>query len=104
MSSETIIDESTIDATLSPFRTRWGSEFSAHEGNPDFVLSLARGLRVIEFLERHPDGLTIAEISRHTALSRAAVRRLLITLHLLGYIQSDARKYRLRHDALRIQP
>jgi IclR family transcriptional regulator, pca regulon regulatory protein len=104
MSIETIIDESTTGATLSPFRTRWGSEFSAYEGNPDFVLSLARGLHVIEFLERHPDGLTIAEISRHTALSRAAVRRLLITLHLLGYIRSDLRKYRLRRGALRMQP
>jgi len=104
MSTETISEGSTTDATVSPFRTRWGSEFSAHEGNPDFVLSLARGLRVMEFLEGHPDGLTIAEISRHTALSRAAVRRLLITLHLLGYIKADLRKYRLRHGALRMQP
>jgi IclR family pca regulon transcriptional regulator len=103
MSTETIIEESTTAAALSPFRTRWGSEFSAHEGNPDFVLSLARGLRVIEFLGGHPDGLTIAEISRQTALSRAAVRRLLITLQLLGYIEVDVRKYRLRHAALRMQ-
>jgi IclR family transcriptional regulator, pca regulon regulatory protein len=103
MSTETIIEESTTAEALSPFRTRWGSEFSAHEGNPDFVLSLARGLRVIEFLEGHPDGLTIAEISRHTALSRAAVRRLLITLQLLGYIEADVRKYRLRHAGLRKQ-
>jgi DNA-binding IclR family transcriptional regulator len=58
---------------------------------------------VIEFLGGHPDGLTIAEISRQTALSRAAVRRLLITLQLLGYIEVDVRKYRLRHAALRMQ-
>jgi IclR family transcriptional regulator, pca regulon regulatory protein len=103
MSTETIIEQSTTTEALSPFRTRWGSEFSAHEGNPDFVLSLARGLRVIEYLEGHPDGLTIAEISRHTALSRAAVRRLLITLQLLGYIEAEVRKYRLRHGGLRRQ-
>jgi IclR family pca regulon transcriptional regulator len=86
----------TPPQTLSPFRTRWGSELAAHEGNPDFVLSLARGLKVMACFEGHPEGLTIAEISRTTALSRAAVRRLLITLELLGYIEADARKYRLQ--------
>jgi IclR family pca regulon transcriptional regulator len=60
------------------------------------VLSLARGLRVIESFEGRPDGLSIAEISRVTAFSRAAVRRLLITLQLLGYIESTGRRYHLR--------
>jgi IclR family pca regulon transcriptional regulator len=86
----------------SRFRTRWGAELSAHEGNPDFVLSLARGLRVIETFEGCPQGLSIAEIARATELSRAAVRRLLITLELLGYIEASARKYRLRHRVLHL--
>jgi IclR family pca regulon transcriptional regulator len=71
------------------------ARLAAHEGNPDFVLSLARGLKVIACFEGHPDSLTIAEISR-TTRSRAAVRRLLITLELLGYIEANARKYRLQ--------
>jgi Fic family protein len=83
---------------LSPFRTRWGSELGVHEGNPDFVLSLARGLLLIECLAGHPDGLTIAEISRATGFSRAAVRRLLITLALLGYIEVQARRYQLQRS------
>jgi IclR family transcriptional regulator, pca regulon regulatory protein len=103
MSSQTIIQVRPSPAADSPFRTRWGRELSVHEGNPDFVLSLARGLRVIEVLQAQPDGLSIAEISRHTALSRAAVRRLLITLGLLGYIEADARKYRLQRRVTRAE-
>jgi IclR family transcriptional regulator, pca regulon regulatory protein len=93
MPNETSTQERS--APNSRYRTRWGSELAAHEGNPDFVLSLARGLRVLETFEAHPDGLSIAEIARLTALSRAAVRRLLITLELLGYIEVDNRRYRL---------
>jgi hypothetical protein len=96
MPIETIVEETAAPAVNSRFRTRWGSELSVHEGNPDFVLSLARGLRVIETFEGHPGGLSIAEISRSTALSRAAVRRLLITLQLLGYIGANGRRYHLR--------
>jgi IclR family transcriptional regulator, pca regulon regulatory protein len=72
------------------------------EGNPDFVLSLARGLRVIEAFERNTAGLSPAEISRLTGLSRAAVRRLLITLELLGYAESDGRIYRLKTRVMRL--
>jgi IclR family transcriptional regulator, pca regulon regulatory protein len=89
-------------AAISRFRTRWGADLAVHEGNPDFVLSLARGLRVIEAFDGHPQGLSIADISRATELSRAAVRRLLITLELLGYIEADGRKYRLRHRVLHL--
>jgi len=59
------------------------AEFSAFEGNPDFVLSLARGLKVIEAFEGHTEGQTVADISRSTGLSRAAACRSLITLQLL---------------------
>jgi IclR family transcriptional regulator, pca regulon regulatory protein len=72
------------------------------EGNPDFVLSLARGLRVIEAFEGNTGGLSTAELSRHTGLSRAAVRRLLITLELLGYAESDGRVYRLKTRVMRL--
>src|SRR5215475_10619628 len=81
-------------APNSRFRTRWGADLAVHEGNPDFVLSLARGLRVIEAFDGRSQGLSIADIARVTELSRAAVRRLLITLELLGYIESTGRKYR----------
>ena len=72
------------------------------EGNPDFVLSLAHGLRVIEAFEGNTDGLSTAEISRRTGLSRAAVRRLLITLEMLGYAESNERVYRLKTRVMRL--
>jgi IclR family transcriptional regulator, pca regulon regulatory protein len=93
---------STAVAVNSRFRTRWGADLAVHEGNPDFVLSLARGLSVIEAFDSRPEGLSIADIARATELSRAAVRRLLITLELLGYIQANGRKYRLRHRVLHL--
>jgi IclR family transcriptional regulator, pca regulon regulatory protein len=76
--------------------------FSALEGNPDFVLSLARGLKVIESFEGRSEGQSAADISRFTNLSRAAVRRCLITLELLGYVESVGRTYRLRTRVLRL--
>jgi IclR family pca regulon transcriptional regulator len=103
ISHKTIHDTETKELTPSSrFRTRWGADLAVHEGNPDFVLSLARGLRVIEAFDGRSQGLSIADIARATELSRAAVRRLLITLELLGYIESNGRKYRLRHRVLHL--
>lgn len=78
------------------------SDLSSCDGNPDFLLSLARGLRVVETFELHTGGLSPAEISRRTGLSRAAVRRILITLELLGYAESDGRIYRLTPRVMRL--
>jgi len=77
-------------------------EFAPYEGNPDFVLSLARGLKVIESFEGHTEGQTVADVSRSTNLSRAAVRRSLITLEMLGYVESSGRTYRLKTRVLKL--
>ncbi|HXA56831.1 MAG TPA: IclR family transcriptional regulator C-terminal domain-containing protein [Candidatus Acidoferrum sp.] len=77
---------------------RW-AEFS---GNPDFVLSLARGLQVIEAFQRMTDSLSVGEIAARTGLSRASVRRLLITLEMLGYASHDASLYRLSPRILQL--
>ncbi len=74
----------------------------AFEGNPDFVLSLARGLAVIEAFQDRPDGVTVGDVASRTGLSRAAVRRLLITLELLGYASHNGPVYRLSSRALRL--
>ncbi len=78
------------------------SEFAPYAGNPDFVLSLARGLRVIESFESHPDGRSIVEVAHSTGLSRAAIRRILYTLELLGYVERSRQVYRLRTQTLRL--
>jgi IclR family pca regulon transcriptional regulator len=75
---------------------------AAFEGNPDFVLSLARGLTVIEAFQDRPDGVTVGDVAVRTGLSRAAVRRLLITLELLGYASHNGPVYRLSSRALRL--
>jgi IclR family pca regulon transcriptional regulator len=77
-------------------------EFASQAGNPDFVLSLARGLRVIESFEGHHDGRSIIEISRSTGLSRASIRRILLTLELLGYAERNRQVYRLKTQVLRL--
>ena len=79
-----------------------GEELTAHAGNPDFMLSLARGLRVIESFECHADGRSIVELSQATGLSRAAIRRILLTLEVLGYVERSRQVYRLRTQVLRL--
>jgi len=79
-----------------------GEGFATQAGNPDFVLSLARGLRVIESFEGYVEGRSIVEIARSTQLSRAAIRRLLLTLELLGYVERSRQVYRLKTQVLRL--
>ena len=77
-------------------------DLARFEGNPDFVLSLARGLRVIETFEGHTEGRTVTDVARQTGLSRAAVRRSLVTLQMLGYADSHGSTFRLTTRALRL--
>ncbi len=78
------------------------SVLEKYTGNPNFVLSLARGLSVIEAFGDSPKGVTVAEVAARTQLSRAAVRRALITLELLGYAAQDGALYRLNSRVLRL--
>jgi IclR family pca regulon transcriptional regulator len=78
------------------------ASFTQFEGDPDFVLSLARGLRVIEAFEGHKGGRSVADVARLTGLSRAAVRRSLKTLQALGYAESSGPIYRLTTRVLRL--
>ena len=77
-------------------------DFRNFAGDPNFVLSLARGLQVIEAFEGHTDGITAAEIAQKTGLSRAAVRRLLMTLEHLGYAELRGRTNRLKTKILNL--
>ena len=78
------------------------TDLDAQSGNPDFVLSLARGLKVIECFDGHTQGRSVSEIARESGLSRAAVRRLLLTLEMLGYAESSRRAYRLKTRVLKL--
>ena len=56
---------------------------------PDFVTALARGLAVIRAFGTQSKRMSLAEIARQVNLPRATVRRSLITLETLGYVESE---------------
>jgi IclR family pca regulon transcriptional regulator len=58
---------------------------AARPGDPDFMLSLARGLSVIRAFADGRAALSVADAARLTGMSRAAARRCLYTLSVLGY-------------------
>lgn len=68
----------------------------------DYIQSLAKGLAVIEAFGAHRPTLTLSEAARLTGLSRAAARRVLITLERLGYCESDGRLFQLRPKVLNL--
>lgn len=75
------------------------TEESAAE-QPDFVTALARGLAVIRALGTEGEPTTLAEIARRVGLARATVRRSLITLAALGYVEADGKVFTLTPQVL----
>lgn len=70
------------------------------DGDPEFMMSLARGLAVLRCFAEEKRPMTIAQASRHTGLSRPAVKRCLHTLVRLGYAVQDGTHYALRPKVL----
>ena len=65
-----------------------------------YVESLARGLAVMRAFREQSDRLTLSDVARITGLSRAAVRRSLLTLEALGYAESSGRYFSLSPQVL----
>ncbi|WOX07222.1 IclR family transcriptional regulator domain-containing protein [Microbulbifer pacificus] len=61
----------------------------------DYVQSLHRGLEVIRAFNSERPAMTLSELAECTGLSRAVVRRLLLTLQYLGYVTSRGRLFSL---------
>jgi IclR family pca regulon transcriptional regulator len=91
-----------IRKTIPPLNESPANNFALHAGNPDFMLSLARGLQVIESFEGHREGRSILEISQSTGLSRASIRRILLTLELMGYVERSRQVHHLKTQMLRL--
>jgi len=70
-------------------------------GDPNFMMSLARGLLVIQAFSERRLQLSISQLSKRTTLSRASVRRCLHTLSKLGFAGTDdGRSFYLRPRVL----
>ena len=57
--------------------------------------SLERGMAVIQVFSRERPALTLSEVARHTDITRATARRILLTLEKLGHVRSDGKLFSL---------
>jgi len=72
------------------------------ESNREFVGTLAKGLSVIRAFGKDSPEMSVAEVARLTAMTRAAARRFLLTLHALGYVECEGRSFRLAAKTLEL--
>lgn len=82
--------------------TRFEEVAQQHRGNPDFMLSLARGLQVLLAFSERQNPSSISEIARRTALDRAVVRRCIYTLECMDLVRRDGTKYLLDVNVLNL--
>jgi IclR family pca regulon transcriptional regulator len=61
--------------------------------NDQFVQSFARGLSVIRAFGPDAREMTLSEVADRASLTRAAARRILLTLQQLGYVAATGRKF-----------
>lgn len=93
--------ENTIEGTAAPMNQPTPLPATVTPlDQPDFVTALARGLSVIRALAEEGPPATLAEIARRVGLARATVRRSLITLETLGYVENDGRTFSLTAKVL----
>lgn len=68
----------------------------------DFVQSLERGLAIIRVFSAQQPSMTVSEIASAVGLTRAAVRRFLLTLNELGYVDSNSNRFELTPRVLEL--
>lgn len=71
-------------------------------GDRDYVNSFARGLEVIRVFSRAKPKMTLSEVSRATDMTRATVRRFLLTLVREGYVETDGKYFSLKPKVLEL--
>ncbi len=78
------------------------SDDSGDPSDRDYVNSLARGLEVIRVFSRYKPRMTLSEVAEATGMTRATVRRFLLTLVREGYVESDGKYFNLRAKVLEL--
>lgn len=72
------------------------------EQSPDYVQSLARSLTVLRAFGHDLPTPSLTELAEETGLSRAVVRRILLTLQHLGYVGARGRSFYLTPRVLEL--
>ena len=72
------------------------------EESPDYVQSLARSLQVLRAFGHDLPTPSLSELATRTQLSRAVVRRILLTLQHLGYVGVRGRNFFLTPRVLEL--
>jgi len=67
-----------------------------------YVQSFARGLSVIRSFNAERQAQTLTDVAEATGLTRAGARRILLTLHTLGYVETEGRLFRLTPKILEL--
>jgi IclR family pca regulon transcriptional regulator len=70
--------------------------------NETFVESFEKGLRVLTAFDERHTAMSLSEVAERTQLTRAAARRLLLTLVGLGYATLEHKKFSLTARVLRL--
>jgi len=70
------------------------------EANREYVASLAKGLAVIRCFDHQHMQMTLSDVAKRTDLTRATARRFLLTLHALGYMETDGKLFWLTAKVL----
>jgi IclR family pca regulon transcriptional regulator len=76
------------------------SELDGFGGDPDFMLSLARGLLIFRAFADRREKLTVAQIATATGLKRSTAYRCLYTLTRLGYLANEGNQFTPRVSTL----
>ncbi len=72
------------------------------ENGRDRLQSLERGLAVLQAFDETRPSATMAELAEATGLARPTVRRILLTLQALGYVENSGSRWRLTPRVLSI--
>ena len=75
---------------------------NSFEESPDYVQSLARSLQVLRAFGHDLPTPSLSELATRTDLSRAVVRRILLTLQHLGYVGARGRSFFLTPRVLEL--
>jgi IclR family pca regulon transcriptional regulator len=74
----------------------------AADDDQEFIQSLAKGLAVIEAFSETSPQMTLSEVSRRVGLSPGSARRVLRTLHQLGYASCQGTRFELTPRVLQL--